>query len=121
MEFLRKYIHKVPAQMDITQTSFYALDSIVSRISTRMDAVVIPVQKCFRIFLTASWLILEISDERFCVFHATVNPHVRIRCILSPRFFQHLYMGLIGMQVILFQQFLFQTVDHMGKPVPRDS
>ena len=38
----------------------------------------------------------------------------------SPRFFQYLYVGLIDMQVILFQQFLLQAADHMGKPVPED-
>ena len=120
MDILRKRIHKGPAQMGITQTSFYTQNPIVSGISIGMDAAVTALQKCFRIFSTPSRLILEIPDGSLCIFDAAVNPHVRIRCIFSPRFFQHLYVGLIDMQVILFQQFLLQAADHMGKPVPKD-
>lgn len=106
------------SQMGITQTSFYARNSVVSAVGIRMDVAVIAFQGGLRIFPAPSRLILEITDVGFRLFDAAVNPHEGIRWILSSRFFQHLYMGLSDMQVFLVQQFLLQAADHMGKSVP---
>ena len=97
-------IYKGAAYMGITQTSFYAQNSVVSAAGIRMDVSFIVFQECLRMFSTPSRLILEIADVGFRLFDDAANPHVGIRYILSSRFFQHLYMDLIDMQAFRFQQ-----------------
>ena len=103
--------------MCVAQASFHSLYPIVSGVRICVYISVISFQKCFRIFSAPARLVFEITDRICGIFDAAVNPHVRIRWVLSARFLQHLYMGFIDVQVTLLQQFLFETADYILKPV----
>lgn len=117
MDVLGKCIYKCTAQMCVTQTSLHSLYPVVPGVRICVDVPAIPLQECFRIFSASARLVFEIADWICSIFDAAVNPHIRIRCILSSWFFEHLYMGFIDMQVILLQKLLLETADYILEPV----